>query len=506
MTPTWRRWLPVLVLTLAGTVVYRNSLSGAFVFDDWASIVNNPHLRALWPPREALSTQEPRGPVDGRPVVAYSLALNYAAGGLEPRGYHVANFLIHLAAGLLLFGIVRRTLGEPGEAPWLALGTAAVWLVHPLQTGSVTYIAQRAESLMGLFYLLTMYAALRNWKVLTVLACALGMATKEVMVTAPLAVLLYDRAYRAGSFREAFRLRKGLHLALAATWLVLAACVASTPTSSDDQFLFPPVPPVTYLLSESGVILHYLKLILWPGGLVLDYAWPPAQSAKDWLPQGLALLALLVPTLWALWRNHPLGFPAFFFFLVLAPTSSVMPLKDLAFEHRLYLPLAAVAALALLGGRRLAARLGLGIRVQGLLLLLAVAGLGGATVLRNRDYRSELALWSDTVSKRPSNPRARCLLGSLLMFRDPDRAVAHLREAIRLKPDFAAAHRNLGYALMMKGDQEGAGRALAEARRLNPEDPLCRFSLERLARLRQARAPHAPGDPPPGPGPGPPSP
>jgi hypothetical protein len=326
------------------------------------------------------------------------------------------------------------------------------------------------------------------------------MATKEVMVTAPLAVLLHDRAYRAGSFRKAWRQRKGLYLALAATWILLAACVASASTPSRTGFLFPPCSPATYLLSESGVILHYLRLILWPSGLTLDYAWPPAHAMKDWLPQGLGILALLIPTLWALWKNHPLGFPAFFFFLGLAPTSSVMPLEDLAFEHRLYLPLAGVAVLALLGGRWLAIRLGLDTQARGLLLILAVAGLGGATFLRNRDYRSELALWSDTALKRPLNARARCTVGFHLLSRDLNLGIVFLREAIRLKPDYAAAHLNLGNALAAKGDLEGADREFSEACRLDPEDPLARLNLARLSRIR--RAPPRPQDPVREPGPG----
>ena len=186
--------------------------------------------------------------VSGRPVLNLSLALNYAVSGCDVRGYHVTNLAIHLAAALLLFGIVRRTLPRfrgcgGGQqlarlqlATPLALAIALLWAVHPLQTESVTYIVQRAESLMGLFYLLTLYCFLRGagsaraifWYAGSVLACLLGMATKEVMVSAPLVVLLYDRTFLAGSFREAWRRRWAYYLALAATWLLLAWLVAQT--------------------------------------------------------------------------------------------------------------------------------------------------------------------------------------------------------------------------------------------------------------------------------------
>jgi tetratricopeptide (TPR) repeat protein len=502
--PLMRRLLPPLLLALAGTAAYLNSFRVPFIFDDRSNILDNPHLRALWPLSETLRPPIPRCTVDGRPLISLTLALNYAAGGLDPRGYHLVNLIIHLAAGLLLYGIVRRTLHAVPEAPWLALGTAAIWLLHPLQTESVTYIIQRAESLMGLFYLLTLYAALRDWKALAVLSSVLGMATKEVMVTAPLAVLLYDRAYRAGSFRKAWRQRKGFYLALAATWGVLAVCVAWGSQTQGAGFTFHEITPFLYACSQCGVVLHYLRLALWPSGLVLDYAWPVAREIQDWLPQGLGILALLIPTLRALWKNHPLGFPAFFFFLVLAPTSSIMPIRDLAFEHRMYLPLAGVAALAILGGRHLAGRLGLGGLAQGLLLLAACGGLWTATVLRNRDYRSNLALWADAAFKRPTNPRAQCETGSYLLPRHPDLAIPYFREAIRLEPDFAFAYHNLGNALASKGDLEGAIAAISMAHRLSPGNPTIRRALATLVRERvRQRTGIPPGPPGPFPGPGP---
>ncbi len=502
--PAWRRFLPPLLLVLAGAAAYLNTFRVPFLFDDLKWIVSNPTLRKPWPPGDVLWPRQPGLNVAGRPVVSLSLALNYAAGGLDPRGYHAVNLLIHLAAGLLLFGIVRRTLNEPPEAPWMALAAAGIWLLHPLQTESVTYVIQRTESLMGLLYLLTLYAALRDWKVLAVLACALGMATKEVMVTAPLAVLLWDRAYRAGSFREAWARRRGLYLGLGATWGVLAACLAGGTTTQQAGFGFQEIGPLDYARTQCGVILHYLRLAAWPNPLVFDYfGWPVARDLKDWLPQGLALLALLVPTLWALRRNHALGFPAFFFFLALAPTSSVMPIRDLVFEHRLYLPLAGLAVLAVLGAKALARRAGVGGPALGLVLLAAAAGLGAATFLRNRDYRNALAIWYDTLHKRPLNPRARCIAGSLLLRADPDLSIAFSREAIRLKPDYALAYNNLGNALAWKNDLDGALAAVEEALRLDPDNQVIRTNRRVIMaeRKRRASIPPGPGGPAPGPGP-----
>jgi hypothetical protein len=212
-----------LLLVIVGSVAYATSFKGAFLFDDGVNIIENPNVRSLWPLTGAMSAPSTSG-LTTRPIVCLSLALNYALCGYAVWGYHAFNLAVHLLAGLTLYGIVRRSLlserlqarfGEHAEV--LAWAAATIWTVHPLQTESVTYIIQRCESMMGLFYLLTLYTVIRAiqsrrvvaWSVAAVLCCALGMATKEVMVTAPVVVLLYDRAFGAGSLASALRLRWG---------------------------------------------------------------------------------------------------------------------------------------------------------------------------------------------------------------------------------------------------------------------------------------------------------
>jgi len=178
--------LPPLLLILAGVVAYWNSFDGMFVFDDFDSIQNNPHIEALWPLSEAMSLPlwNSATTIDGRPLLSLTFALNQRLLGPEPWGYHLVNLLIHIGAGLLLFGVVRRTLDLPqfreryaGSGRWLALATAAIWLVHPLHTESVTYIVQRAESLMGMLFLLTLYASLRGLEGMRNAECGMGTGT-----------------------------------------------------------------------------------------------------------------------------------------------------------------------------------------------------------------------------------------------------------------------------------------------------------------------------------------
>ncbi len=203
---------PVCIVA-ATAAAYWNSFQDAFVFDDELWILKNHSIRQLFPLGSVLFPDTPI--TSGRPLVGLSLAANYALGEYRVWGYHAVNLAIHIAAALALYALVRRTLLLPSfgnrfttRAMPIALVAGLVWAVHPLQTAAVTYIIQRTESLMGLLYFLTLYAVVRGattelqnslrrvvWYCLAVTACFLGMATKEVMVSAPLMVLLYDRTF-----------------------------------------------------------------------------------------------------------------------------------------------------------------------------------------------------------------------------------------------------------------------------------------------------------------------
>ena len=462
-----RRQILILsaVLLCAGAAVYANSFGVPFVLDDTASIVDNASIRRLFPLGPVLSPPENAG-VGGRPIANLSFALNHAIGGLGVRGYHVANLAIHLAAGLALFGVVRRTLTLPGHADparganaaLAAFVIALVWLVHPLQTEAVTYVSQRTESLMGLCYLLTLYGFIRGatersaaWQVVAFGACLLGMATKEVMVTAPVVVLLYDRTFLAGTFRGAWSERKKVHLALASTWLLLLVLLVGVHHRGVG---YEAVTWWQYALTECRAILLYLRLALWPAPLVFDYGTDVVRSPADAWPPAVGLMLLASAAAWALWRVPRAGFAAACPFILLAPTSSVVPVAGQPVaEHRMYLPLACVVALSVIALHRWFARAAL----AG--LLVAATILGAATLARNADYRTAIALWTDTVAKRPNNARAHAALGAALLEKgDVPAAIASLTRAVRLDPGIGEAHNNLANALI---DANRAGDAVA---------------------------------------------
>ncbi len=452
------RWLP-LFLVAAGAVVYWNSLEGAFVNDDRRWILQDPEIRSLANWRAILSDTP-------RPLLKLTLALNYAVGGHDVTGYHLVNVAVHLLAGLVLYGALRRT---PGCPLWLAFASALLWMVHPLQTQAVTYVIQRGESIMGLFYLLTLYGSIRCatgprrplWVAVALIACGLGLGAKEVMVTAPFMVLLYDRTFLAGSFTRAVTERRALYLGLAIVWAGALFGAIGARALLAGEFVRPDLPtvgPVAYALTQPQVILQYLKLVVWPHPLCFDYNWPAATSAAEILPAALVVTALLGATLYALWRRSWLGFAGAWFFGILAPTSSVFPIQDLAVEHRMYLPLASPVVLLVAVAYGVLAPAGRARAALACVLLAAVtASLGAATVSRNRDYRSRVALRGSVVVAVPESARGHYNYGTELKTANRlDEAIRELRLAVELDPRYAEAHHNLANALRATGQVDEA--------------------------------------------------
>jgi protein O-mannosyl-transferase len=494
--------LAAAAIVFIGGLVYSNSFAGRFIFDD-RTILEDASIRQLWPPWTAMFSPNNVA----RPVIGLTFAINYQISGLEVWSYHLLNLLIHLLAALALFGIVRRALLSERmrqrfgtAATVLAASVALVWAVHPLQTQSVTYIVQRGESLMGLMYLATLYAVIRaaqstskRWIVAAVVACAVGMATKPVMATAPIIALLFDVIFISGSLKTSLRRRWALYATLGSTWIILAATIAApTPADWSVGFKMKSLMPLEYLQTQFGVITHYLRLALWPDALVLDYAWPVARTASAIIPFAAIIISLIAATLWALVRRPAVGFLGAWFFLILAPTSSLMPIADLAFEHRMYLPLAAVVALCIIGAYRIghefiarftqsaAQRKQIGQFVGAGALAVIVAALASSTFLRNTYYQSEIVMWADIVKKRPANARAHNNLGMFLAERGQyAEALAHFDEACRLNPDDALAKNNLALTLANQGRVSEAIPLYLDALQRKPDYTDAHFNLGR---------------------------
>jgi tetratricopeptide (TPR) repeat protein len=471
--------LLVLVLAATTALTYSNAFSSPFVMDDQSAVTDNLTIRSLRPLARVLS-----GPIQsstaGRPLINLSFAVNYAADGLNTTGYHAVNLLLHILAGLTLFGIVRRTLVNASQRPDLqnlskfadlfAFSCALIWLLHPLQSEMVDYVTQRTESSMGLAYLLTLYAFIRGttsdrrplWYSLAIASCLLGALCKESIVTAPVMVFLYDAVFCSESFLEPLRRRGALYAGLAASWIVVAL-VAGGARSHSAGFSSG-VSPWTYLLNQAPLLVRYLKMTVWPTHLVADYGLPRTVGLGSVLPAGLLIVALLVATT-ALWFfNRPAAFLGTWFFVTLAPTSSFVPIAtEVGAERRMYLALAAIVALAIAAlmtissDRRLIAPI-----VASVALFLAIV-----TFHRNSDYRDPTALWLQVIDRYPHG-RAHYNYG--VRLKDAGRRDDAIHEYLIAAPDFPEAEYALGFEFLNDERYDEAAARLRRFLQLKPLD------------------------------------
>ncbi len=535
---TLRRVLLVAFAVTIALFAFGPAIRAPFAFDDEVSILANQSIRSIWPPSIPLSPPRDGTPVSGRPAVNATFALNYAlnrALGIddrsamddpaEPIGFHLANILLHVGTALLLFGIVARTLRGPGiPGDWsersepLAGVIALLWLVHPIQTEAVDYLSQRTELLVSACFAAVIYASIRawgdadrgratpgasdtsatsrrNWSVVAIVASLIGMASKEVMLTAPIMVVLYDRAFRVESWRDLlgakqFTARRRMYAGLFATLLVGLAFVAIGSRGETVSF-HGTVRWYQYALSQAWAVAHYLRLVLWPSGFSYDYGLAAIGGAR--VVPGMVVLALLGAATIVAWMRPStrwLGFAGAWFFLLLAPSSSVVPIQtEIAAERRVYLALAGVLAALVIGAdagrRRLAARVPwLASRgaVVGSVIALATA-LVVVSAKRSAMYRSPEALWADATHVMPTDARAFDNLAASELLEHPPRVAAAeslLRHAIAIDSTYVRAITRLGTIAISEGKLDTAQYWLERSLRLAPRDSIAMTQMGRV--------------------------
>ena len=460
-----RQHLSVLLLiALAGPLCYSNILNAPFQFDDRFSILENEfiHLDELTWQGLADAAFRKSG---HRPVTNLTLALNYYLGGLEVWGYHLFNVAVHVAAGMLLYGWIYRTLRlpffqarySPASAHRIAALASLLWVVHPVQTQAVTYIVQRATGLAALFYLGSLFAYLLGrtgpsryrlrWYGTALLSGLLALGSKEIAVTLPVILILYDALLICGLERERVRKRLPFYGVLTVVPAVLGGLMFSRLgidlfTGHYHQQAFT---VVERLWTEGRVLMHYLSLLVFPhpSRLSVDYYFPVSRSLMDPLSTffSWAVIVGLLGLAYGLRRRAALvSFCILWFFVNLALESTVI-LLDLVFEHRLYTPSISVFLLAAVGAESLWAgvlerRVWLGrAALAGLLGVLVV--FGSWTWERNRVWTDRLSLWQDAVSKHPLKPRTHFnLAGAYLSRGQVSNAMVEYKVAASLRPEY----------------------------------------------------------------------
>ncbi len=492
-SPGWLLLTGLLALT---AVAYLPSLGGEFQFDDTPVIERIER-------REVTLGRLLRGSGDDRPLTALTLLADWGLAGLDVRVFHATNVLFHLVAVALVFSLTRLTLGRLGwPAPErAALAVAGLFALHPLQTQAVSYVVQRAEILAAITYMATLLLLLGSespasrtrrvaaWTGAGV-TFALGLAAKQVIVTVPAAYVLHRVFFphpRAGAPWRAVLARAG---PLAAVSVYMAWSSVLGATEPHAGLNVPRLPPTRYALTQLGVIPAYLRMLAWPAGQNIDHDFPLSAGFADprTLAGAAALAALAGGAAWLFLASRSrettawgraarlASFGIAWFLLVLAPTSSVVPLADVLVEHRVYLASwgillgatgiawAWLAAAVPERQRRIAATA---------LVVLAWGALLAVTWQRNEIWGSRLALWSHAAQKSPNKARARSNHGHALRAAGrPGDAVGEYAAALRLAGEQPALLRGLGGALYETGRVDEAVLALERGLALAPDDSL----------------------------------
>lgn len=505
-------WAVTLLLGFLIAAVYGPALNVPFVFDDRVTILANDSILRIWPLVGSVKPGPLNPPAElptsGRPLVNVSFAINYYFGGFNPAGYHVVSIAIHFLSSLLVWATARRTLSLPyfGEryvqtGGWLALIIALLWALHPLQTEAVIYVTQRTELAMACCYLATLYCSVRYltagdasaskaWLCLAVTACLAGMASKEVMVSAPLMLLFFDRTFVSGTLANAVRRSWRLHLGLFSTWILLLALNWNLPHRDATGFSQGVSGPAWWL-TQSKIFFFYLKLAFWPWPLLFHYAMPYLTTLREAWMYAAPLLLIGVATLWLLWKNQPLGFLGTWYFALLSPTFMIPIVTEMAAERRMYLPLLVPVIMVVLGAYHLADAIVqrrsaaatrrdyrqplMGVGVPAVILAFVFCLVSS---LRLGAYGSEANLWAEVITAQPENSMAHHAMGYYYEHAGDDTsAIQEYLEATRLNPDAAQVHYMLALLLQKHGRHEEAIAHFAEAVRIVPKSAALRNDL-----------------------------
>lgn len=465
-----------IALALLAVAVYARGLRAPFIYDDRDSIITNPTVRDLSDIVQVIKSN-PDSPVRARPAVNLTLAINYAIGELDPLGYHAVNLGMHVVCAWLIFGLLHRTLTLMAArgtyhggilAPSAII--AALWTLHPLQTEAVQYVTQRTEVMASMFYVATLYAALRawtqetgrkSWTAAAIVSCALAMLSKEIAVSLPIVTLLFDVVFVSGTYREAIKRHRVLYLSFVGCWglLLIALLTAGHGTSAGIGM---GISVTDYLFTQAFILCWYLRLCFWPWPLYIHYEWP---LITDWLgamPYGVIILALVAMTAWGIWRRRWYGVLGAMGFGVLAPSSSFIPIvTEVCAERRMYLPILAVilpvvmavaTAIRRVPSQNLRRAAAIGVVS---ITLLTLATLSAARVDL---YRSDIDMWSQVLDRWPQSTGALINAGFVHEHSgDLINAEKYYRQAVASAPEYNVfVHRNLALLLIKAGREDEA--------------------------------------------------
>lgn len=497
LTSTW--WAGIIIAAVA-LIIYSNIFQCPFVFDDVRTIVENEKFHDL------SYFGSIRRMNSSRVLVFFTLALNYHFGQLNVFGYHLINIFIHIAASLTVYFLCRLLFKQMTEFSrdatcLLSLSSALIFAAHPLQTQAVTYTIQRVTSLVTLFYMASVLCYVKArifhrdsrasgshswlpycWYGVCAISGMLAMLCKQNAASLPGAILLVEYLCFNRSW-TAWKRKIPWFTVFFLAWAVLALSTVQAVQLGDSGSVKGFIEQLSdktvqseritrwqYLCTEFNVLVKYLQLLLLPVGQNHDHHYHFKKTFFDGLtPLALTFLISLVAAGVYFRKQHPIvTFFIGWYFITLSIESSIFPLSDAMFEHRLYLPM--------LGYGMFFAYLVYVLSKKQLIkttyiLAVVILALSAATYTRNIVWQDDVRLWSDSVSKNPRNFRAYKYLGRGLYFkkRYPE-AIESYKKAIQIKPTFQEVHNDIGVAYFAQGKWAEAAPYFKKAAELDPTD------------------------------------
>ncbi len=475
MKPSHLKPLIIIAICCLGIAVYSNTFNSSFHLDDYNSITDNPAIKNIWNPLNIWNFWPTRF------ITYLSLAFNYHLHKLDVFGYHLFNLAVHLGASILVWWLTLLTFSTPAlkdqkisrYARTISFFAGLIFVAHPIQAQAVTYIVQRAVSMATLFYLasLCLYAKSRlleyerpalglqrSYYAASLITALMAMFTKEMAITLPVMIWLYEFSF--------FKDRKALNWKRLVPFILILLVIPLTMllTKSVDfvhmrrttEFA-QGISPWHYLLTQFKVIATYIRLAFLPLNQNIDYDYPVAKTLMDFsVIAGIALISAIFIFAVRISRNYRLiSFGIFWFFLALLPESGFIPIKDVIFEHRLYLSMAGYSIFLVSGLYYLfkEKRIKLTITILGLLVI----SYSILAYQRNGIFKDEFTLWNDVIRKSPLKARPYNNRGfDYFKKNDLERAIDDFNKAIEIDPKYAEAYNNRGIVYGKKNDLERA--------------------------------------------------
>jgi len=523
---SYLKFSSILLIICLGILAYSNSFFCSFHFDDAPSIVNNPAIKNLYHLKDIWNFWPCR-------FICYlSIAFNYHLNGLHEWGYHFFNLTVHLLSAFLVWWLTLLTLSTPlmrgnkinRHRDRIALFAALIFVSHPLQTEAVTYIVQRAASMATMFYLasLCLYIKFRTlqgsvkrpncfdflrlvskgfsnafWVVgkfvslrggrsptkqsfsmqnfyytCSLISAILAMFCKEIAITLPIMILLYEYCFLKNNDKLNWRIIFPFLCAL----MIIPLTMGLTHSVNFQEMhrmadRSAQISTGHYFLTQCRVIVTYIRLLFWPINQNLDYDYPVYKSLFQWpvLTSILFLLSILAGARFIFSKYRLIAFSIFWFFLTLLPESSLIPIKDVIFEHRLYLPLVGFSLFFVSSTYYFLENKSL--KFWLIILSMTIACFSILTYQRNKVWANEFTLWNDIVQKSPHKARGYNNRGFEYYHQgDYTQAILDYDQAITLDPKYADAYNNRGIYFMHQSNPTQAIADFDQAIKENPKD------------------------------------